>query len=164
MKRLILMRHAKSDWSAGVSSDHDRPLNARGRRGATVLGIALRDKAIVPDQILSSTALRTRETCEFLGLDGSPKVSFQRGLYLATQDEIFGALQRVIGDVVLMLGHNPGIAIAASQFVDCAPDHPRFDDYPSGATLVVDFDIGEWDAVAWQSGRVADFFTPHDFT
>ena len=59
MLRLILMRHAKSDWSHLDLSDHDRPLNNRGKASAAALGDWLRVKSYLPDQVLSSTAART---------------------------------------------------------------------------------------------------------
>uniref|UniRef100_UPI0035189862 SixA phosphatase family protein n=1 Tax=Nioella sp. TaxID=1912091 RepID=UPI0035189862 len=65
MKRLILMRHAKSDWSLG-QPDAARPLNARGQRSAEAMGDWLREKGYLPDQILCSSAQRTRETLDLL--------------------------------------------------------------------------------------------------
>ena len=71
MKRLILVRHAKSDWSLGMA-DHDRPLNVRGRASAAAIGRWLREKNLRPDQVLCSTATRTRETLDLLDLDAPP--------------------------------------------------------------------------------------------
>ena len=63
-KTLILMRHAKSDWSSGVLEDHDRPLNARGQVAAAALGDWLRSKEWLPGEVLCSTATRTRENLQ----------------------------------------------------------------------------------------------------
>ena len=68
MKRLILMRHAKSDWGDPMLPDHDRPLNKRGRRAASALGHWMREAGLRPDQILCSSATRTQETCARLAL------------------------------------------------------------------------------------------------
>ncbi|HBS40186.1 MAG TPA: phosphoglycerate mutase, partial [Rhodobacteraceae bacterium] len=70
--RLILMRHANSDWHLGVP-DHARPLNTRGRQASTALGGWLRHNQYLPDEIISSTAARTLETCDLLKLDTQPR-------------------------------------------------------------------------------------------
>ena len=67
MKQLILMRHAKSSWESSALIDHERPLNARGRHDAPVIGHYLWQKGVKPDLIISSDSLRTRQTVEHLG-------------------------------------------------------------------------------------------------
>lgn len=162
MKRLILMRHAKSDWSGGASSDHDRPLNARGRTAAENLGVWLRDTGLIPDQVLCSSAERTGETCLLLGLDETTKVTFTRDLYLATHHEILAALRGATKDVVLMIGHNPGISIVASEILRKRPEHPKFDAYPTGATLVADCDLTDWRDVGWGNAIARHFVVPRE--
>ena len=160
MKRLILMRHAKSDWSLG-QPDSARPLNARGQRSAEAMGDWLREKGYLPDQILCSSAQRTRETLDLLRI--AAPTSFQKGLYLATPDKMRKALRKAKGDTVLMLGHNPGIGLFAQSIVASPPDHPRFDDYPTCATLVVDFPITAWKALD-APGETVDFAVGRDFS
>ncbi|MFC6639321.1 SixA phosphatase family protein [Sulfitobacter sediminilitoris] len=116
MKRLILMRHAKSDWSGG-GNDHNRPLNPRGRKAAAALGDWLRAHDLLPDQVLSSSSMRTHETFVRLDLPQDIDVIFTRALYLATHDEILKAMRNASGDTILTLGHNPGSGIAASQIL-----------------------------------------------
>lgn len=162
MKRLILMRHAKSDWSGGAASDFERPLNPRGRAAATALGAWLRDMGLAPDQVLCSSAERTGETLMRLGLDSDTPVQFKRDLYLATHHEIMQALRGATGDCVLMIGHNPGISIAAAEMVLDAPDHPQFHAYPTGATLVADFDVNQWRDADWGRANARHFVVPRD--
>ncbi|MGB3245645.1 MAG: histidine phosphatase family protein [Sulfitobacter sp.] len=162
MKRLILMRHAKSDWSGGAASDHDRPLNARGQHSSVALGHWLRAQDLLPDQVISSSAKRTGETFLGLGLPQNTAVSFTRDLYLATHHEIMGALRSATGEVVLILGHNPGISIMAAEILDTPPDHPQFDAYPTGATLVADFDIARWRDAGWGKAIARHFVVPRD--
>lgn len=161
-KRLILMRHAKSDWSSAAKGDHDRPLNGRGRLSATALGDWLRTKKIIPDQALISSATRTRETFARLGV--ACDTEFQKGLYLAEPNEMLASLRNASGDTVLMIGHNPGIAELAEILVAQPPEHSRFFDYPTGATLVVDFAIDGWDALKPSSGDVQEFVIPRELT
>ncbi|MFK7754454.1 MAG: histidine phosphatase family protein [Sedimentitalea sp.] len=157
---LILMRHAKSSWSTPAQGDHDRPLNGRGTRNAHALGRWLRHKALTPDQILCSTARRTRDTLS--GLDLSAPVDFDRGLYLAEPDQMLDRLRRATGQVVAMIAHNPGTAELAEMMVQRAPDHARFDDYPTGATLVVRFDASLWSEIGRHSGQPIYFVIPRE--
>lgn len=162
MKRLILMRHAKSDWSGGPSSDHDRPLNPRGRNASANLGDWLRATALIPDQILCSSAIRTRETCLRLKLPDSVDLHETKTLYLASAEQILTALKAATGDTVLMIGHNPGIGMAAEAILSAPPDHSQFRQYPTGATLVADFDTDSWEQVAWGKANARHFVVPRD--
>ena len=159
-RRLILMRHAKSSWGDPAQDDHERPLNGRGRRSAEALGAWLKAENILPDQILVSSAERTVETCERLNLEHEKTVL--DALYHASPEVMMRVLKLATGQCVLMLGHNPGIAWLARDLVARAPDHPRFSDYPTGATLVVDFAIESWGELKPGSGKAAKFITPRE--
>lgn len=162
MKTLILMRHAKSDWGDLRLSDHARPLNKRGRRSAAALGQWIRALALVPDQILCSSAARAQETCARLALPGAPDLL--DSLYMAEPEQMLTALRRATGSTVLMIGHNPGIADFAQALVTAPPRHNRFDDYPTGATLVVGFEIAAWPELMPGTATVQHFITPSDLT
>lgn len=161
MKRLILMRHAKSDWTSG-QEDHDRPLNARGRNAATVLGDWLRQNDHLPDTVLCSSAARTRETLQRLKIKA--RTGFEPSLYLADSGRLESALKHASGDRVLMLAHNPGIGDFAAELMEDSVHHPRFQAYPTGATLVADFDIDRWDELHLGTGRLVGFIVPRDLT
>lgn len=161
MRQLILIRHAKSDWSFDLS-DHDRPLNPRGRRAAPAIGDWLRAKGALPDEVLSSTAARTRETLDLLGIPAPAR--FERALYLAAPETMLDVLKSGVGDAVLMLGHNPGIAELAAGLVKASPQHPRFEAYPTCATLVARFDIDTWQDLRPGTGTVQAFVVPRDLT
>ena len=162
MLRLILMRHAKSDWSHIDASDHDRPLNKRGKASAIVLGDWMRDKGYIPDHVLSSSAHRTGETLIGLRLEPAPQTNFLSALYLAEARVMLETLNNATAPCILMVGHNPGICELAHRLVDDPPTHIRFSDYPTGATLVCDFDAANWTDVAWHQGRVVDFVIPRE--
>ncbi|UOA30841.1 hypothetical protein DSM110093_00600 [Sulfitobacter sp. DSM 110093] len=160
MRRLILMRHAKSDWSHGTS-DHGRPLNKRGRGAATALGDWLRAESLVLDTVLCSTAGRTRETCALLNLPQDSAVVHLRQLYLADPEQIIATLrQKAEGAAVLLVAHNPGIAAAAAELLQELPDEDAFHRYPSGATTVMDFDIDSWADLAPGTGALHAFTVP----
>lgn len=158
---LILMRHAKSSWDDPTLNDHDRPLNKRGRRSASAMGAWLQQNGWTPDEVISSTATRTRETWERTGLTAE-SIRFYSALYLAGPDRMLRHLSEASGKAVLMLGHNPGIAGFANRITEQAPDHPRFADYPTCATTVIRFDIDDWADVQWNSGKVLGFAIPRE--
>ena len=112
IRRLIVMRHAKSDWHTGAQTDHDRPLNHRGRSDAPRVARHLAELGWTPQHILSSDAQRTRETC--LGMlqvwEDGIETEFLPGLYHAGARELQEELVRVPDEVevLLVVGHNPG--------------------------------------------------------
>ncbi|MGD1871244.1 MAG: histidine phosphatase family protein, partial [Neomegalonema sp.] len=99
MKRLILVRHAKSDWSGPNQADHERPLNLRGRITSPLMGAWIAEKADEGgwsiDGVLSSTSVRTRETWDRLSLllDRPPAPIFESALYLAEPEDMLAAVQ-----------------------------------------------------------------------
>ena len=159
--RLILMRHAKSDWGDPLLGDHDRPLNARGQASASAMGNWLREHGLFPELTLCSDAKRTQETCARAAMGG--QVTFLRNLYLAGPDLMLRVLQDA-GDAktVLMIGHNPGIAEFAALLLQHPPNHPGFHDYPTCATLIASFDAENWAGIAFGQGNAEDFAIPRE--
>lgn len=157
---LILMRHAKSSWDDLTLLDHDRPLNSRGRDSAQAMGTWLRTQGHTPDFVLCSTSQRTAETYERLEL--SAPVRYLEALYHASPDVMLETLRRAPAPCVLMLGHNPGIAEFASRLVSLPPHHPRFDDFPTCATLVAQIRGGSWSDVDWGDALALDFAIPRE--
>ncbi|WP_197916620.1 SixA phosphatase family protein [Thiosulfatihalobacter marinus] len=157
---LILVRHAKSSWDTPALSDHDRPLNKRGRASARAIGDWLRKENLLPDQILTSTAQRTLETCALMGMGTTPQAD--RSLYLAGADTMLRALRQASGQCVMLLGHNPGIGEFAERLATALPAHPRFLDYPTGATTLFKFGPDGWKDVAFGSGKVKSFVIPRE--
>lgn len=162
MKTLILMRHAKSDWSHGLP-DHERPLNTRGQNAAPVMGNWLQDHGLQPDQVLCSSAKRTRETLDRLGLD-LPEPQISRALYLASPQGILETIQKCIGHTVLCIGHNPGMGSLAQALVQSPPAHSRFGAFPTGATLVCRFQTESWQDISAGMGELIGFAVPRDYT
>ncbi|MEQ9103683.1 MAG: histidine phosphatase family protein [Rhodothermales bacterium] len=111
-KTLLLMRHGKSDWYAGADSDHERPLNSRGREESAAAGVFLDRNGLVPVLVLCSTASRTRETWttvrDAAGWKDIPVVHLDE-LYLAPVAKAFEILAEHISRVetLMMVGHQP---------------------------------------------------------
>ena len=150
---------ARSAW---VGDDRDRPLNKRGRKSARAMGAWLRDRGYLPDLVLCSTAARTRETLEGLGLGEEVPVRYLDALYHAAPETLWDCLAEAEGNTVLMIGHNPGIAAFAADLVAVPPPHARFADFPTGATLVAEVFAANWDAVAPGACTAADFAIPRE--
>lgn len=117
-RRLIVMRHAKSAWNTNAQSDHERPLNSRGKRDAPHLGRLIRDRGYTPAMVVSSDSTRTRETWDGL-MESMPddlEPRFTHALYLSGLAAIRTEVSKTPDDVdsLLLLGHNPGFSLAAS--------------------------------------------------
>ena len=95
LKSVILFRHGKSDWDAQYDSDHDRPLAKRGIRDAKRMGKFLSKRAEVPELILSSTALRTRETTKLAMEAGNwdVDIELEKKIYEASLEEIINIIK-----------------------------------------------------------------------
>lgn len=163
-RRLILLRHAKSDWTDEDATDHARVLNARGRAACDTIGPWLAARGHVPDEVLCSDAARTRETWALIAphLPGAATPTLRPDLYLAEPGGMLAALQDATGDVVAMVGHNPGIGSLAAGLLAARPGHVDFARYPTLATLVADFDVPDWSGIVPFTGRAVDFVVPRD--
>jgi len=159
-KTLILMRHAKSDWDDPMLRDHERPLNKRGRDAAARIGRWITTQGLSPDVTLCSSAMRTAETWALTGLKAD--VHFDKRLYHATAEMMLHVLKEAVGDTVLMIAHNPGIADLAERLVKTPPDHPDFWRYPTAATLIATFDIDTWSQARFGTGKTQAFTVPRD--
>ncbi len=161
---LILTRHAKSSWDDPTQSDHDRPLNNRGIGAAKDIGQWLASRGYVPGEVLCSDATRTRETWDGIApaLATAPDVHYKPALYHAGPDVMLAVLKHATQPVVLMIGHNPGIAEFAHRLLARAPVSPEFGKYPTAATLVAEFGVESWADVTFGSGAAKDFIVPRE--
>lgn len=158
--RLILTRHAKSDWDDPSVPDHDRPLNARGRRSARALGDWLASRGYDPEEVLCSSSRRTAETWDCAAdavFETLPVLRIEPALYHTDPATMLRVLQSATAPTVMMIGHNPGIAAFAAMLPAQPPLDPQFRSYPTAATLVVDFQAEDWAEVQPGQGSVRDF-------
>ncbi len=122
MKRLTLLRHAKSSWGDPGQRDFDRPLNARGRDAAPVMGAFMAKNDLVPDLVFCSTAARTRETLALLlpRLRAEPMVEFRDDFYLADPSVMMSAVRQADARAkhILIIAHNPGLEMLAMRLCD----------------------------------------------
>jgi phosphohistidine phosphatase len=162
MRRLILTRHAKSAPAEAGQRDIDRPLSKRGRFSAGLIGGWLEAKGFRPELALVSSARRTQETWSgIVSKLGAAPTTYVPELYLAGPE----AMLQVVRDApdagcLLVLGHNPGSGVLASRLLAAPRDDAVFAKFPTGATVVVDFDIAAWSELAWGAGKLVDFVVP----
>ncbi len=161
--KLILMRHAKSDWDDPLLDDHDRPLNTRGRHAAATIGAWLSKLGHLPDQALCSSAVRTRETLALASAQWPvpPNQVILPELYLAGAQQMLDVLRaKGSENAIIMLGHNPGIGTMAGMLARIPPSDPDFHRYPTAYTAIFEFDVQAWTEVDWGMGKIVACTAP----
>lgn len=168
MKKVILLRHAKSSWDDPDIDDHDRPLNRRGKAAAPVIGDWLTSRSHSPAVVLCSTAARARETLSRLKSvnDGKSDIQYLSRLYHAAPETMLECLRAVRGsaDCAMIVGHEPGMGAMArvmSRNVS-ARCKRAFEHFPTAAAAVLEFDVDDWKAVGYGAARFVDFAKPRE--
>lgn len=166
MRRLILLRHAKSDWPEGMA-DVDRPLSGRGRKAAPRMAAYMASEHLVPDLAVVSPALRARETWELVAPALGEAVPTQREprIYEAPANAILEVVRETAATVrtLFLVGHNPGFSDLARLLVGHGDRYAYArltHKFPTAGLAVVDFDVEDWSEVAERGGRLDRFVTP----
>lgn len=170
MKILGLFRHAKSDWQDPRARDFDRPLNARGRKGAAIMGKHVRDHGVRWERMLSSPAIRCAETIELAcHAAGQPvAVQWDRRIYLASSVTLADLLREQSGDPasILMVGHNPGLEDLIFDLVPDDGSSPLRDvveeKFPTASFAVLELDIDKWSDLRDRCARLVHLTRPRD--
>ena len=174
MKILGLFRHAKSDWHDPRARDFDRPLNARGREGAAVMGRHIRDHGVRWDRMIASPAIRCAETIEIAcQAAGRPvAINWDRRIYLASSATLIDLLREQDGDsdasprAILMVGHNPGLEDLIFDLVPDDGSRPLRDEvevkFPTAAYAVRECGIERWADLAERCARLVHLTRPRD--
>ena len=174
MKRLLLLRHAKTeDINKDTPADRERVLTGRGRRDAPRVGRAMDVRGYVPDLVLCSPSTRTRQTLELAAAEFGRDVQteFVEEIYDARASELMRLVRGLAASVLrpLLVGHNPGFEDLARSLIR-KQDEPEAkelvdalkDKFPTSALAVIDFDIEDWSKLAPGSGELHDFIRPKD--
>ena len=145
MKRLTLVRHAKSSWSDSGLQDHDRPLNSRGQRDAPQMGQRIQEAGIRPSLIVSSTAVRAWTTAKFIATELTYPAEFlqrDKDLYNASLDALlaFVSEQEAGFNNIMVVAHNPGMTQFANYLVPGLTDN-----LPTCGVVSVTIDSDDWD-------------------
>ena len=171
--RLLLLRHAKSDWSKDAD-DHDRPLSMRGRKAAPAMAAYMRSQDYLPQAVLCSTAQADAGNPRLAsrGLDRrSPPFATSRELYLADWPVLLANLKKAPARAspLLLVGHNPGmeqLAVALALQPKGLPERARLQQltqkFPTAALAVLDFEIASWRFLKPGLGQLVDYVRPKD--
>jgi phosphohistidine phosphatase len=166
MRRLLLLRHAKSDRPAGVA-DLDRPLNERGAAAARLMGGYVARHGLVPDRVLCSPSRRTRETLAGMAPQWPPAVKavYEDRLYAATPKAIVAVIceQDAGARTLMVIGHNPELHAVAELLIaagDIALRERLREKFPTCALAAIDFAANAWSRIHDRSGRLDRYVTP----
>ena len=166
MRRLFLIRHAKAEPAFG-QDDYERALADRGRNDARRIASMLADRDLLPEVLIHSGALRTKQTAEIFSAQWPRRVELQEefGLYDATRDMLFERARALSDSVesVGFVGHNPGVGELAAALAGYGSNHElrriAFK-YPTCGVAVIDFEVSAWDDLSRKAGLLALFLTP----
>jgi phosphohistidine phosphatase len=161
VKRLLILRHAKSSWADSSISDWQRPLNERGRRDAPRAGQWLRERSLVPDVIITSDAVRARTTAEAVAEAAgySQEIIVEPSLYHAKPADLLAVLRGVRSEArtVLVVGHNPGLEELVQQLT--GEGH----DLPTAALVHIAMAIAGWGEITTATAAsIVDTWQPRD--
>ena len=159
-KHLLLLRHAKSSWDDPAVGDHDRPLAARGRKAAKLIGARLRTDQTPISLVLCSSARRARETVDLVAPPG--KIGIEERLYGASADELLQRVRRVPDDLtaVMLVGHNPAIHDLAVELL-LPPGQRAVAKFPTAALATLTF-TGSWCSLAPRRAELVAFVKPRE--
>lgn len=169
MKRLTILRHAKSSWDHSGLKDFERPLNDRGRKAARRIGKELRRRKMRFDLVIASPATRVRETLDEVatGYGDTFDVRSEPKIYMAS----VGALRSLVREIddqvnaALLVGHNPGLEqlVVALSRDNRDGLRPRVEEkFPTGALAVIELDVERWSDVADRAGEIVELLFPRD--
>jgi phosphohistidine phosphatase len=170
MRRLMLLRHAKTETDAPSGKDHDRRLDDRGRADAADVGAWMALHRHVPDLVLVSTAVRARQTWDIVcgGMKAvlQPLVADLPELYGAGPSQLLQIIHAVDAENprrLLVIGHNPGLhelALALIGSGEAAGRKTLAENLPTSGLTVIDFATEDWSDVSFRSGRLELFVSP----
>ena len=161
MKTILILRHAKSSWKHPELSDHDRPLNKRGKREAPKVGEHLKTQGLQPDIILCSTAVRAQATAqaaaEACGYEG--EIRYIPDLYHADIEDFVGIIQSLEEEfnIVMLVGHNPDLEVLLNFLIE------EDESLPTAALAQVALPIGSWRELdPDKRGELVHFWSPRE--
>jgi phosphohistidine phosphatase len=170
MRRLILLRHAKTERAEPGERDRDRKLVKRGRTDVPVIGAYMVNHGLVPDLAIVSPAKRTQETWTLLAaaFAKAPRMVTDDRVYSASSEKLIG----VIGETrkaqcLLVIGHNPGLHDLAVQLIVSGDEAARerlSEKLPTSGLVVIDLPFDEWPLLHPQVGRLECFISPREIT
>jgi len=166
VKRLVLLRHAKSSWDDPTLRDRDRPLAPRGRKAAKRMGRWARKHDLRPQLVVCSSAVRARETLtRMLPSLGEPDVWIEVTLYAASAETLLARVRSLPDEVddAMLVGHNPGLMDLVMLLAGPGPQRDRASvNVPTGALVVLETGVTRWSSVSAGTASLTTFVVPRD--
>ena len=169
MKRLAVLRHAKSSWGDPGLDDFNRPLNDRGWKAARRMGRELKHRGMHFDLVLASSAARVRETIDGVRekYEFAAPIRFEQRIYLASTEGLLALIQDLPASIEapLIVGHNPGLERLLVELT--SEDRRGFRQriagkYPTGALAVVELPAKDWTDIEPGSGEIVELIVPKE--
>jgi len=166
MRRLMLLRHAKTESAEPGDRDRDRKLTARGRADAPMIGAYMASHGLDADLVLLSPVTRTEETWALLApaLAAKPRLLRDERIYNASAERLIAVIRAVRdAEKVLLVGHNPGLQEAAVRLIasgDAAARERIAEKLPTCGLVVIDLALDDWSRLHARAGRLERFVTP----
>ena len=158
MKKLYIIRHAKSSWSDEKLDDFERPLNKRGKANAPMMGVRLKENGIMPDIIISSPAKRAKSTAEIIAkeIGYEKKVLFDENIYESSIDELRKILTALHdkNSTVFVVGHNPSLNDLANYYVG------HEENIPTCGIVEIGFECERWADIEPKNAKLLLFDYP----
>ncbi|MDX4058314.1 histidine phosphatase family protein [Aliarcobacter skirrowii] len=162
MRELILIRHAKSDWSNPLLDDFERPLNKRGEKNAPFMAKILKKELQKPDLIISSPSFRTKLTLEYFlkEFEYKGEVIFEKSIYEAPFENLLKVIKNIDNKykTIFLIGHNPGLNDLANFLLGSFEDN-----IPTSGVLKIDFDTNSWKNISKDNSKLIFFKYPKMF-
>jgi len=171
MRRLLLLRHAKTETDSPSGQDQDRRLDERGHHDAADIGRWIARHPPYPDEVLVSPAVRTRQTWEIVreaikAAAPQPKVEFPPELYGADPTQLLTAIRMASATdpkQLMLIGHNPGmheLALTLTGSGDDAAKRALSDNLPTSGLAIFEFATEDWNEVSFRRGKLVQFVSP----
>jgi phosphohistidine phosphatase len=162
-KQLYIFRHAKSSWDSGASDDFSRPLNKRGEKDVPRMGKWMRREGLVPEHVISSPAMRARQTavdlCQAMGSDTNA-IHFEQNLYLADVDTLVEVIATAPEEAnsIMLVGHNPGLEELVEYLVPETVELFHGKLLPTATLCIIE--LNSWQTVSRGCGQLLKIMRP----
>ncbi|MBH71592.1 MAG: phosphohistidine phosphatase [Pelagibacteraceae bacterium] len=169
MKTIFLLRHAKSSWDNLNLDDFDRPLSNKGIKASKKIGNYLKTNKFVPDIIYCSTAKRAKQTWELTNriIKKKKNILYKDNLYMANLSEFMKIIKKTKNKFknLMIVSHNPGIESLAIEL--SKNENNKFHQiinikYPTGALVVIKFNLNDWGKINYKKGEIYEFIKPKE--
>ncbi len=166
MRRLMLLRHAKTERAAPGERDRDRKLMKRGRADAPTIGAYMARHGLIPDLAVVSPAKRAQETWALVAgaFAKAPRMVSDERIYNANPYELIGVIgEKRKAQTLVVVGHNPGLHDLAMQLIasgDVEMREQLNEKLPTSGLVVIDLPVNDWSLLRPHAGRLERFVSP----